>query len=516
MNKKSAAHTAAVIEIGTHNVRMRVSQMSKGRIVPLDNLEYPLRLDHDVFEQGAISFESLRELSAILEKFSSALLSYNVQKPWVISCTALREAENRSLVVDQLRVRNGLEITVLDDSQEKAYIYAEVLKKLEDAEITLKGNTVLAYVGSGSIGLAVYDGKKIIYSQSISMGALKLSDVLRGVQSASEDFHTVIEEYLDTILGRISISEFPVSNLVLTGSQIGLIAGLCGAGAEKGVYRINSESMTEMHRAIRSLNPESIALHYNVSERQAEILYTALAIYEKLLWFCPKAKAVYSPEADISEAFMRCVLSPKAESERAANTREFTLACAETTARRFGCNLEHSQCISGYAVRLFDKLKRIHGLDPGKRLILELASILHSCGSFVSVRQHNQCTFDLIKGMDLFGLSRAEVLEVAFVAGSISTDLAMEKNLAFIELSTRERLVISKLAAIFQMANALDKSHRGKLRDLKVSIEDDRVLFKAAASGNTLLEQWAFAEAAQYFKDVFGLSPELSVKFELL
>ncbi|HJB37147.1 MAG TPA: phosphatase, partial [Candidatus Acutalibacter ornithocaccae] len=173
MNKKSALRAAAVIEIGSNNVRMRVSQWAKGTVATLDRLEYPVSLGHDVFSSGDISFDSLRELSSVLSKFTAALRSYNIEKPKVISCTALREAKNRALVVDQLKVRNGLEVTVLEDSQEKAYIYKEVMERLDGAKLH-QGNTMIAYVGSGSIGVAVYDGQKIIYTQNISMGALKL------------------------------------------------------------------------------------------------------------------------------------------------------------------------------------------------------------------------------------------------------------------------------------------------------------------------------------------------------
>ena len=65
MNKKYAARAAAVIEIGSNNVRMQISQMSKGVFSTLDNLEYPVNLGHDVFGDGYISFDSLRELSAV-------------------------------------------------------------------------------------------------------------------------------------------------------------------------------------------------------------------------------------------------------------------------------------------------------------------------------------------------------------------------------------------------------------------------------------------------------------------
>ena len=36
MNKKSAPRAAAVIEIGSNNVRMRVSQWAKGTVATLD------------------------------------------------------------------------------------------------------------------------------------------------------------------------------------------------------------------------------------------------------------------------------------------------------------------------------------------------------------------------------------------------------------------------------------------------------------------------------------------------
>jgi len=515
LNKKSAARAAAVIEIGTNNVRMRVSQWSKGRLATLDRLEYPVSLGHDVFSSGSISFDSLREISSVLSKFSAALLSYNIEKPKVISCTALREAKNRALVADQLKVRNGVDVTVLEDSQEKAYIYQEIIEKLNGCQLET-GNTMIAYVGSGSIGVAVYDGQRVVYSQNISMGALKLHDVLRSLRQEAEDFHYIIEEYLDTIFNRIAISGFQVKNLILTGSQLELVASLCEAKKSGAPYEISVKKLTSLYQSLRTATAESIANRFGISEERAALLYTSLSIYTGFLRFCPQAETVISPPVDISEAILRRTLMPKAASTLAADLRESAIACAQTTARSFGCDLEHSAAIAETCSKLFDRLKKIHGLDSSKRLLLELAAILHSCGSFVNVRQHNQCTFDLIKGMDIFGLRQSEVLETAFVAGSISDNLSVEENPDFAWLPMEERIVISKMSAIFRLANALDKSHRGKLRDLKITLEDDQVIFKAKASENTLLERWAFAESAQYFKEVFGLSPELSIKFDMI
>lgn len=514
MNKKSSANTTAVIEIGSNNVRMRVSQLSKGKLSTLDTLEHPVALGHDVFENGSISFNSLRELSGVLSKFSASLLSYNIEKPRVVSCTVLREAKNRSLVADQLKVRNNMDVTVLEDGQEKAYIYSEIIQALTEEPSVRGKNSMIAYVGSGSIGIAVFDGEKIVYSQNISMGASKLNDILHELRRQAEDFYTLLEEYLETLFNRISIEEFQVENLIFTGSQIRQVAKLCGAKQENEVYHISIKNLQSVYNSLRPLTAESVGIRCGITERQAAVLYTALFIYRGMLRFCPNAKEVLSPPADISMAITRRILQPKSEVKWDNYIHDSALACAWDTAKRFGCNPAHSKLIGEYACGIFDKLKKIHGLDPSKRLILQLAAILHSCGSVVSVRQHNRCTFDLVKGMDIFGLSAAEVLETAFVAGSISDNLSVEENPDFSLLSNRERIVISKLAAIFRLANAMDKSHREKLKNLKISLDVDKVYFTAKSSSNTLLERWAFEESSQFFKDVFGLSPELAVKFD--
>ena len=279
------------------------------------------------------------------------------------------------------------------------------------------------------------------------------------------------------------------------------------------MFHIDVQKLQGLYDSVRSLTAESIALRYGITESQASLLYTALFIYRGMVRFCPEAREILSPPVDLTQAVIRYMLSPKADSEWAAFLRENALDCAITTAGAFHCNKKHSRLIGEYAVKLFDKLKKIHGLDPSKRLILELAAALHSCGTYVSMRQHSRCTFDIIRGMDIFGMSSKEVLEVALVAGSISNDL---NDPEFASLSSREQIVVSKLSAIFQLANAMDKSHLEKLKNVKMSLEDDRVLIKAQSSSNTLLERWDFECAARFFKDVFGLSPELSVKFDII
>ena len=189
---------------------------------------------------------------------------------------------------------------------------------------------------------------------------------------------------------------------------------------------------------------------------------------------------------------------------------------AKRIAAKYNCHGAHSDAISEFACTLFDKFKNLHGLSSDKKIILQLASILHSCGQYINVRMPNQCSFDLIKDLDIFGLTHEQILLTAFVAGSDEFTMPNVADAGAIPMTEERRLEILKLVAIFRLANALDKSKRRKLRISKIRITNEKLEIKVVASGSALLEKWAFEECAGLFKEVFGLSPELQIKSELL
>ena len=104
MNKKKGGKIASVIDIGSNLLKMRVCQIQKGALVNLETMEYPVRLGHEVFNSGKISFESLQELSHVLRGYSEIMSEYGVDEYRVVATTALREAKNRDYITDQLKI----------------------------------------------------------------------------------------------------------------------------------------------------------------------------------------------------------------------------------------------------------------------------------------------------------------------------------------------------------------------------------------------------------------------------
>ena len=61
------------------------------------------------------------------------------------------------------------------------------------------------------------------------------------------------------------------------------------------------------------------------------------------------------------------------------------LAASRNMAKRYKCHTSHNQVLEQYALGIFDSMKKIHGLSPRERLLLECAVYLHDCGKFISL-----------------------------------------------------------------------------------------------------------------------------------
>ena len=514
-NNRQYPKAAAVIDIASSDLSLSIAQWKKGEVSSLDRLIYPLSLGHEVFTGKKISFECFREMSRALSGFTALMKEYGVTQYRAVATTALREAENRAFVLDQLKVQNNLKVEVLEADQEKTLIYFDILSTFRDTGALQPGNSLFAFIGSGSIGTAVYDGSVMVYSQNIPIGALKLHDMLSTIQEQTDDFGTVAEEYLASSLGFQGISRFPISNVVLTGNDMKLIAQLCGVQQEGGLFRIPSEKLAGLYRRIRSLRPDKVAERYNISESAAETLYSALAIYMQLIGKT-QAKVVLAPQVNLWDAVMRLILVPRRSREYDEYIRKNAVSCANRIADNYGCDRTHIETVRKISCTIFDRLKPLYGMNSAQRLVLELAAVLHESGHFVSENDHLPASFDIIRHTDIYGVTNRDILLAAYVARYNEDAVPDFRGLEYVSMTEAERTVIAKLVAVFRLANALDKSRRQKIRSVKVQLLGDQMFVAAQSDANLFLEKWAFEQCSAYFKEVFGLYPVLKIRQDLI
>ena len=78
-----------------------------------------IALGSDTFSEGKISYDLVDEMCRVLEKFTETMKMYRVKDYRAYATTAMREAKNSRIILDQIRVRTGLEVHIISNSEQR-------------------------------------------------------------------------------------------------------------------------------------------------------------------------------------------------------------------------------------------------------------------------------------------------------------------------------------------------------------------------------------------------------------
>lgn len=514
-NIKENKNIAAVITIGSESVIMKIANLSNGKIKVIDTLTYPLNLGHEVFANNKISFESLKEISKVLDGFMRIMDEYGITQYKAVATSVFREASNREFVLDQIKIRNDINIEVLGLDRAKSLIFNEIIRSSGVSEGELS-NTLISYLGTGSISLSVYKKGVMEYTRNFSIGSMKLMEILNVTDGSLDEYYTALDEYINSVLDKVVYENVNkgINNIILSGTMVKTIAKQCGVEATNGSYRIKFENIENFYNEVRKMPLDVLCEKFEVSTVDAELLYTASAFYIHLLKLT-KANEIIAIDTHISDALMSQLLIKSEKNIYEEHVAKNAASCARALAKHYGCESNHYEVVCKYALAIFDKLKKLHGLNARRRLILELACILHESGSFINTHHKLLGTYDILKNTEFYGLTAEESLLIATTASTDEIHL-MDITEPFENLSHKNSLIVTKLCTILCVANALDKSQNNKFENVTLKLKENELIVYAETDKNVHLEKWAFNECTTLFEDVFGIKLKLVIKTPFL
>ena len=102
--------------------------------------------------------------------------------------------------------------------------------------------------------------------------------------------------------------------------------------------------------------------------------------------------------------------------------------------------------------------------------------MLHDIGHAIDHDRHNRHSYYLIKNAELFGFDTDEIEVIAQVARGHRKQAAKVDSPELKSLSPAKRRVVRGLAAILRVADALDRSHFGVVKNIEVRYSPGRVI----------------------------------------
>ncbi|EOD01379.1 HD domain-containing protein [Caldisalinibacter kiritimatiensis] len=514
MSKDLNSELIAGIDIGSHSIKMKIAEINEnGEIRTLDNLRRTASLGKDTFTTGKISFKTVDEICEILKGYKQVLNDYRIKQYRAVATSAVREATNKDYVVDQIKLKTGLHIEVITNSEEKYLTYKSIRDNLKDYKRFRNERTLIVDVGSGNTEMTSYNKGKLQFSQSIKLGALRIREILASLERRTLHFSKILEEYIESNLDTLKIfsTQKSIKNFIAVGGEISIISRICNEtkDKEKSKY-IDRNKFIEVYNELMYKPYHHIIKEYDVPENRIEILIPSLILFKKFIDMTD-AKGIYVPLVSLRDGLISDFVDKKYNTNRDKKFREDIISSAIYLAKRYKSDMKHVMDVMDKSMIIFDRLKDIHGLGEKERFMLQLAAILHDIGKYVNLVDHYDNSYDIILASDLIGMSDRQMEIIANVARYHGEKLPKFKDRNYDKLSEKDKLIISKLSAMLKLANSLDMSHKQKIWDIDVNTDEKIVVITARTKEDVLLEIWTFEANSDLFKEVFGVVPILKI-----
>ncbi|HEX5712118.1 MAG TPA: Ppx/GppA phosphatase family protein [Solirubrobacterales bacterium] len=161
----------AVIDVGTNSARMLVADVAEGRVAPVERRSTVTRLGRGVDLSGRLSAEAIEDACAAIAGYVATVEELGAETVDAIATSAVRDAENGSAFIAELRERFALSARVLDGEEEARLTYLGATSEQPPSEPTL-----VVDIGGGSTELIVGTGAEISFHASLQAGVVRHSE----------------------------------------------------------------------------------------------------------------------------------------------------------------------------------------------------------------------------------------------------------------------------------------------------------------------------------------------------
>lgn len=513
--------TFAAIDVGSFELELGIFEISDSAgIRSIDHVRHVIAIGKDTFNDGKISYGLVEEMCDVLTDFVRIMKEYRVQDYRAFATTAMREAHNSQIVLDQIRVRTGLEVRIISNSEHRFISFKAVAARDPEFQKTIQKGTAIVDVGFGSMQLSLFDKEALLSSQNLPLGVLRLQALLSHLQVTSETEQLLVNELVDNELAtfrKMYLKEREITNLIAIGDPVLWFYYHMDPARRDG--KITRDELEEIYHRMRKMTLDQIEDFYDISGEFASMLFPTISIVRRVMELTG-AEVLRLPGVRMLDGIAADYAEEKKLLKFSHSFTNDIIVTSRSMAKRYKCHMPHVQTVETAALRIFDCLKKHHGLKDRERLLLQIAADIHSCGKFVTMRDANECAYNIIMGTEIIGLSH---LEREIIANVVRyhvkpfryNEIAIEaKPAVYSRLVNPDQptILVAKLIAILRLANSMDRSHKGKLGECRLKLQDGRLVITTDYAGDVTLEALSIEEKGDFFEEMFGIRPVLKQK----
>jgi exopolyphosphatase/guanosine-5'-triphosphate,3'-diphosphate pyrophosphatase len=506
----------AAVDVGSNSIHMVVAQVeADGRFRVLDRAKEMVRLGRHTLNDGRLSSQAINAGVRTLSAFRTLAERQGVTRITAVATSAVREAVNGGDFIQKVEDDVGLRVKVIPGREEARLIYLGVRHAID-----LSGKpTLIVDIGGGSVEFILIEHGEPVSLESHKIGVARLSERLFSADPPEAEEIDALEAYLgdqlDPMLGEFR--RHGVRRVVGTsGTMLNLIAIAGHMRGEPPELHLNNFAVTpaeiaKVRRTLMRASREERLRIKGLDAKRADLIVAGAVLTDYVLTRVGAKQLVACTWALREGVLLDFIARHRKgieESERYDAPRGRSVA---RLARHLGETGEHGPRVARLALRLFDRLEsRLH-VDHAARELLEYAALLHDVGHHIDHQNHHRHSYYLITNGELLGFRRDELEIIGLVARYHRKAAPKASDAEYRALPQKARATVRALSAVLRVADALDRSHYGVIRDVNVSRRADRMILQLSATGDAQLELWEARQRAGLLEEVLGLDVEFRV-----
>ena len=508
-----AVTTFAAIDIGSYYVNIEIFEMSrKNGLRSLTRVRQDIDLGRDTYALHKVTMERISELTSILNDYKRVMKEYGVSGYRACAKSALREAENRYLVVDHIYRATGIQIDVLSNSEQRFLGYKSIASRGEEFQKFIEKGTAIVDVGGGSVQISLFDKDVLVSTQNILLGSLKIRERLADFEHETVHYDMLVDQLIHKDLvnfKRMYLKNRKIENIILVGDYFTNLIFQNRSDINKTVTR---ELFMQWYEHVVSCSLRDVAEELGISSEMSTVLIPMAVLYKRLIEVL-EVETIWLPGIQLTDGIAYDYGEQKKIIRSSHDFEQDILMAAKNIARRYASYKPHNEALVSAAGEIFDVVRKSSRLTPRDKLLLRVACYLHDCGKYISLVNVAECSYNIIMSTEIIGLSERERRIIANVVRYNTQELGYYKPMGTTDgLGTEDYMLVGQLVAIMRMANCLDQSYLQKISSLTVSKRDNELVLTVEAKEDFTLERSIFRENIDFFKEIFNLRPVLKMK----
>lgn len=261
----------AAIDIGSNGARLLIKNVKEDT---MGNVEFtkvlflriPLRLGKDVFTLGEISEDRERMMLCMIKSYKQLMKLYQVSTYRACATSAMRDARNGAKILKKIRKQTGIDIEILDGSEEAKILYNNSIESSE----SVNGNYAYVDVGGGSTEISLLSDGLLVGSCSYNIGTIRL---LSGAVAPD-----VVERMRHDLEGYAA--QYPSITIVGSGGNINKLSRLFHESSKKSKQNVLPvRNLQQIHDEMKPMTLNERIATYGLKTDRADVIIPAAEIF---------------------------------------------------------------------------------------------------------------------------------------------------------------------------------------------------------------------------------------------